>query len=247
MRGKIIQYNGADGSGTVVVEGRQCRFALASWRGDNAPALNKVVEVALDGETVVSVTAVPDEVLLREKASELGGKLGALWQKIPTPAPSTGESDGATGIAAGALVERYGKLVLGAHVAFLLGTLVFNAITISMMGQGLGKSLFDIASLMGQFGGGGGGGIKLLLLLAYASIAVPALWHDRRAWLALALPLIALAWAIFSTLHAIESLGGGGMAGQFADAFDLGLGFYLSLAAALVLAVAGAKRWLVAR
>ena len=58
MRGKIIQYNGADGSGTLVVDGRQHRFALEVWRADSAPTVNKVVEVTLDNDLVTAVAAV---------------------------------------------------------------------------------------------------------------------------------------------------------------------------------------------
>lgn len=48
MRGKIIQYNGAYGNGTLVVEGWQHRFALDAWHADSAPTVNKVVEVTFE-------------------------------------------------------------------------------------------------------------------------------------------------------------------------------------------------------
>lgn len=253
MRGKIIQYNGADGSGTVVVDGRQHRFALESWRGDSAPAINKVVEVTLENDLIASVVAVGDDILLKEKAVEIGGRLGTLIRRIPTSAPASGNATladagtpgSAVGGAAigGSIVERYGKAILVAYLLFLLGTLAFNAISVSMLGQGMGKSLFDISSTMSQFGSSGGGSIKVLLLLAYASIATPLLWHDRRAWLALLLPLLALLWAIFSAVHALNSIGGG-MAQGMSDFFSIGFGFYLSLIAALVLAALGVKRTL---
>lgn len=259
MRGKIIQYNGADGSGTLVVEGRQHRFALDAWRADSAPAVNKVVEVTLDNDLVAAVVAVGDDVLLKEKAAQLGGKLGSLLNRIPTsiPSPAGASTDttapaeatpgGASGSAmtAGSMVQQYGKPILLAYLLFLIGTLAFNAVSVSAFGQGMGKSLFDIASLMSQLGGTGGGSIKALLLLAYASIATPLLWHDRRAWLALALPLLALLWAIYSTLHALNSLDGE-MTQGMSDFFSISFGFYLSLTAALALAVLGVKRALAA-
>lgn len=251
MRGKIIQYNGADGSGTVVVDGRQHRFALETWRGDSAPTINKVVEVTIENDLIASVVAVGDDVLLKEKAVEIGGRLGTLVRKIPTSAPTSGNA-GPTQAAApgsvpggaamgGSIVARYGKAILVAYLLFLLGTLAFNAISVSMLGQDMGKSLFDISSAMSQFGSSGGGSIKVLLLLAYASIATPLVWPDRRAWLALALPLLALLWAIFTAVHALNSLGGG-MAQGMSDFFSIGFGFYLSLVAALALAVLGVKR-----
>lgn len=251
MRGKIIQYNGADGNGTLVVEGRQHRFALKAWRGNSAPTVNKVAEVTLENDLVTAVAAVGDDVLLKEKAAELGGKFGTLLHRIPTSMPSSGgagsaaaraPADTASGGAAmaGSIVERYGKSILVAYLLFLLGTLAFNAISVSMLGQGMGKSLFDISSLMSQSGGSGGGSIKALLLLAYASIATPLVWHNRRAWFALALPLLALLWAIFAAVHALNSLGGDFTEGM-SDFVSIGFGFYLSLIAALALAVLGVK------
>ncbi|MGH8191213.1 MAG: hypothetical protein ACREP2_07175 [Rhodanobacteraceae bacterium] len=266
MRGKIIQYNGADGSGTIVAEGKQHPFALAAWRGNNAPAVNKTVEVAFDDDTIVAIAAVGDDVLLKEKAAELGGKFGASFNRlrasIPasagaapgtatrgaaapagavSPGVATNDAPPNNAVTVNAIIERYGKLMLGAWVLFLLGTLAFNAVSMSMMGASMGKSMFDIASLMSQVGAGGGGMIKVLLLLGYASIAVPLFWRDRRAWLALVIPLLTVLWAVFSVGHTVSSLGDNISGGMF-DAFNLGFGFYLSLASAIVLAVLGVKR-----
>jgi len=265
MRGRIIQYNGADGSGTIVADGKQYRFALADWRGDSAPTVNKTVELAFDGDAIVAVTAVGDDVLLKEKAAELGGKFGASLNRLRASIPAS--AGAAPGVAAGgaaaaneassagagngqpgggamtvdSIMRLYGKPMLGAYVLFVLGTLAFNAVSMSMMGASMGKSLFDIASLLSQVGVDGGGMIKVLLLLAYASIVVPLFWRGRRAWFALLLPLLAVLWAVFSAVHAIGSIGGEVGRGM-ADLFSLGFGFYLSLAAALVLAALGIKR-----
>lgn len=262
MRGKIIQYNGADGSGTIVADGKQYRFALTAWRGNHAPAVNKTVEVMLEGDTVVAATAVGEDVLLMEKAAELGGKFGASLNRLRASIPASNGATAGAGeasigegssseaakvtpangaITVNSIIERYGKLTLGAWVLFLLGTLAFNAISVSMLGASMGKSLFDVASLMSQLGTEGGGMIKILLLLGYAGIAVPLVWRDRRAWLALVVPLLAVLWAIFSTMHTIDSLGDQASSAM-GDLFHLGFGFYLSLAAAIVLALLGIKR-----
>lgn len=260
MRGKIIQYNGADGSGTIVVDGRQHPFVLAAWRGDSAPALNKTVEVAFDGDTISTITAVGDDVLLKEKAAELGGKLGSLWNKVPAAAGVAPANDGsAAGAApsaapgaanggaalAGTILQRYGKGILIAWAMFLIATTLFNAISIQTPfgGASIGKSLFDIASLLSQFGVNGGGSIKLLLILGYLSIGVPLVWRDRRAWLTLGIPLLAMLWATYSAIHSVGSIGG--MAGgDGPSAFDfIGFGFYLAYAAAIVLGVLAFKRF----
>lgn len=262
MRGKIIQYNGADGSGTIVADGRQYRFALADWRGDSAPGVNRTVEIVLEGDAITAVTAVGEDVLLKEKAAELGGKFGASLNKLRASIPAAASTaaaaasggvapggvanaaGGSGSVADGSIVAFFGKVMLGAWALFLLGTLAFNAVSMSMMGASMGKSLFDIASLMAQVGAGGGGMIKVLLLLGYASIAIPFFWRTRVAWFALLVPLLAVLWAAYSVIHTLDSLGGG-MASGMSDMFSVGFGFYLSLAAALVLAALGLKRGLI--
>ncbi len=143
MRGRIIQYNGADGSGTIVVDGKQYPFVLAAWRGNNAPALNKTVEITLDGDAITAVTAVGDDVLLKEKAAELGGKFNA---SIPALGGTTPIGDAVGSVAVNgpvsggaipvnSIIERYGKLMLGEYVLFLISTLMFSAVSMSLGGQ----------------------------------------------------------------------------------------------------------------
>lgn len=255
MRGKIIQYNGADGSGTIVVEGKQYPFVLAAWRGDSAPAINKTVEVTLDGHSITALTGVGDDVLLKEKAAELGGKLGSLWNKIPAAAnasandapagvaSASGAPTPATPITALGILQRYGKGILIAWALFLIGSMMFNAVSVSMGMTSIGKSLFDIASLLSQFGVNGGGSIKLLLILGYLSIGVPLVWRDRRAWLVLGIPLLAMLWATYTAVHSLGSIGD--MAGgDGPSVFDfIGFGFYLSFLSAIALAVLAFKRF----
>ncbi|HEX5353386.1 MAG TPA: hypothetical protein VFW60_04845 [Rhodanobacteraceae bacterium] len=264
MRGKIIQYNGADGSGTIVADGRQYPFVLAVWRGDSAPTVNKTVEIVFDGDTITAITAVGDDVLLKEKAAEFGGKVGASWNKLrasipasggaaagtaaapaagAAPATATGNAAPADGINANSILQRYGKAILIAYALFLIGSLFFNAVTISMGPVNVGKSFFDVASVFSQMGASGGGSIKLLLILGYLSIALPLVWRDRRAWFALVIPLLAVLWAIYSVVHTLDSLGNQFSSGV-GDMFSLGFGFYLTLLAALALAVLGVMRWL---
>lgn len=220
MRGKILQYNGSDGSGIVVVDGQQHKFTIATWKGDTAPAVGKTVDVALlaDGG-VETVTLVGDDVLLREKTAELTGKLGGLVGGLT-------KSGGG-----GSIVARYGKPLLIAYGVFFIASLFFHFIAMEMFGTSQGKSLFDLSSQLSQ--AGGGGGIKLLVLLAYLSIAVPFVWPDKRAWLALLLPLLAVAWAFLSVRRSM---------GPMAELFSYGIGFYLTIASALYIAIVGLKR-----
>lgn len=263
MRGRILQYNGTDGTGTIAADNQQYKFDIGLWKSTTAPMVGKTVEIIVQDSQLSAVTIVPDDVLLREKTAELGGKLSGLVSNLgksagtggstPSSSPNAGGgaavmSSASPGLNLGAnpIVQRYGALTLGAYALYLIGTLAFNAISLTFLGSSQGKPLYDIANLLSQIGGGGG--VKFMLLVAYASIAVPLVWKDRRAWLALALPLLAVLGAIWSGVHAINSAasgfgGGAGGGPGMSDLFSIGFGFYLSLAAGLVLAWAGFQRY----
>lgn len=235
MRGKILQYNGNDGTGTIVAGGEQHRFALAEWKGDAVPAVGKAVEFSLAEGRVQSATLVSDDVLMREKASEIGGKLGGLVGGLGSSLVQAG-SDGGGGALAGSIVDRYGRATLGAYAAFLIGTTMFEAISIAMLGAGW--TMFQLAGFLSMVGGGGG--IKTLLILSYISIGVPLVWRDRRAWLALLIPLATVAWAV---VRAVSASGGpGGGAGLGPGDFGI-LGFYLPMAAAVYLGLTGFRKF----
>ncbi len=233
MRGKILQYNGNDGQGIIMAEGQQYQFAITMWKSETAPLVGKTVEIVLADGRVQSVTLVGDDVLMREKTAELTGKLGNIVGEISSGIAKGGAAAGGTSV-----VGFYGRNLLVAYGLYLLGTLVFNAISVKFMGGSEGKPLFELASLLSMIGGGGG--VKAGLIIAYLGFAVPYFWRDRRGWLLLLLPLVVLLYALWSGTHALGKGGGGGMG----DLFSLGLGFYVSLVAGLVLAAGGMKRYL---
>lgn len=246
MRGKIIHYNTNEGGGIIMAEGRQYPFTIAAWTAEAVPAAGKTVEITIEEDSVTAVSVIGDDVLLKEKAAELGGKLGSALGNIDLSSLKAGASSLTTGensTAAGSVVERYGVIMLAAYGLFLIGSLVFNAVSISIFGNSMGRSLFEIASLLSQTGANGGGGIKLLLVLAYFGVALPIIWRDRRAWLALLLPALATAWAIISVLRIMNSMGSE-VAGAMGNVFSIGFGLYLTIAAAVVLAAGGAKRFM---
>ena len=234
MRGKILQYNGNDGTGILVADGQQHRFTLANWKGDHAPAVGKTVEAMMADGQVQSVSLVGDDVLLREKAEELGGKLGGLVGGLGSTLAKGGAGGGGAALG-GSIVERFGAMTLGAYAVFLVGTTMFKAVSNSLLGFGF--SMWQLASFLSTFGGGGG--IKLLLILSYLSILVPFLWRDRRAWLALLIPLLTMVWAV---IRAMTAGGGGGGGGMGMGDFGI-LGFWLPLIASVVLGLAGFKRF----
>jgi hypothetical protein len=239
MRGRILQYNSNDGTGIVVVDGQQQKFAIAMWKGDTAPAVGKTVEVVVADGQVQTVMLVSEEVLLREKTAELTGKLGSLVSGLASSVSKEGGGGVALG---GSIIDRYGKPTLIAYAVFLIGTTIFKAISISnpILGGGMGWSMFDLAGFLSMTGSGGG--IKAMLILSYLSIAVPFFWRDRRAWLALLLPVLTCLWAL---LKARSAMGGGFGPGGGGPSLTV-LGFYLPCVAALYLGVAGVKKYLTA-
>ncbi|MDE2148770.1 MAG: hypothetical protein KGJ55_02810 [Gammaproteobacteria bacterium] len=252
MRGRIIQYDGGTGTGTIMAGGQQHRFTIDAWKSESVPTSGKMIDVAVDHGAVSAVTVVTGDVLLKEKAAELGVKLGSLAGRWSSRLSSTLSSAAATGGAgargsklADSVVERYGKLMPASYALFLLATLAFNAVTMSLLGQHLAWSFFDLSdylSKMGQFGGDAGGGwIKTILILSYIDVFSPLLWRSRFAWLALALPLLAVLWALVAVLHVVDSVPKQfAAAGGLSQMFGVGFGFYLALGAALVLAAGGA-------
>jgi hypothetical protein len=245
MRGKILQYNGNDGSGVIVADGQQYAFNISLWKGNIAPAVGKTVDVVMKDGLIQSTIPVADDVLLKEKAAELKGRFDGLVGGLGASLAkgSAGEASMGGGAPAAGIIQFYGRNVLIAYVAFLLGTIAFNAISISFFGMSQGKPLYDLAELLSQMGGAGG--VKMLLILSYLGIAVPYFWRDRRGWLALCLPMLAILWALWSGMHAVgqASSGAGGDGPGFFDFFSFGFGFYLSLAAAIYLALAGFRKF----
>ena len=230
MRGKILQYNGSDGRGIIVIDGVQHQFGIAAWKGDTAPVVGKTVDVTVANGQVESVALVGDDVLLKEKTAELTGKLGAIVGDL---------SKGGAAGAGGTIMGFYGRNLLIAYVVFLLGTIFFNAISINFLGTSQGQPLWDLAKMMDAFGGAGG--IKAGLLLSYVSFAVPFFWRDKRAWLTQLLPVLTVLYALYKGTRMMGGMGGGeGGPGLFDI---LGLGFYISLAAAVYIALAAFKKY----
>lgn len=258
MRGRIIHYNAADGKGLVAAGQRQHPFEIVHWRSETAPAVNQAVDIGLDGEQLTSVTRVPDEILLKEKAEALAGRFGSAGAAALRGIGKAG-GDAATGIGAragggaAAHMARLGKPALIAHALFVVSAMFLPYLKIEpMFGPSRGFSLLGLSKLSEQFGSSIGG--SFLPWLAILSIAVPVFWHRRWAWLALLLPLIATVKPFLDMLLAIQNASkglsefdarmGSAIADQLLDMLDTGIGLWLCLAAALVLAAFALKRTL---
>jgi len=257
MRGKIIQYNGNDGTGLMSTGGRQFDFSIRQWQGEVAPTVNRVVEITLEGETVASVSAVPEEVLLREKAAELKEKLGGAGSLLSTGGGEFGRN----------LLAQLGVPLAAAYGVFFLASLVVNFGTVRTMGMGVGTTLYDLVAHFSQMGKGS---YQILLFGAYFSFLVPVFWKHRFAPLATLLPaviLLVFVWAIYgdyanataafdNEMQMKMRLVGDTAFGRkmlqetmstrpsFSNFFSFGLGFYLCLAASLAVGWFGAAKTL---
>jgi len=265
QRGRIIQYNPLAGTGIVAVGGAQRAFEIRHWRGAEAPRLNGITEVEEEEGIVTLVAPVPERVLLAERASELKAGLGALGSGLGAIGATIGaraaeaRAGSATADAASvgvAAAPRLDRTVVGGYALFVVATafLTFVSIEIPFAGD-RGVTLLGATGLADQ---AGSSLPRLLLFAAYASAAVPLVWKDRRAWLALLLPLAALALMGLSAARALAAQLGGGdpaaaaflgeealeeMRRAAAEMISFGLGLYASAAAALLLAAAGLRRF----
>lgn len=250
MRGRIIHYNGNDGRGLIATDNRQLPFEIAHWRSDTAPAVNLVVELALAGDALVSVTRVPDDVLLKEKASQFASKLGtaggAALQSLKDAAPPSTAASASGGL------QFVGKPLLIAHGVFAVAALFLPFLSINPLGLGGPSfSLTELSKAAETMGASIGG--SLWPWLGILSIALPVFWRSRFAWLALLLPLFATvkpaidlmfaaAKASSSMSDSFEARLQGQIFDQIIDALHIGIGAWVCVLAGLVIAAIGAKR-----
>lgn len=251
MRGRIIHYNGNDGRGLVAADNRQLPFEIGHWRSETAPAVNMVVELSLAGDALDAVTRVPDEVLLKEKASQLAGRLGtaggAALQSLRDAAPAS-----ATGPALAGW-QLLGKPLLITHGVFVAAALFLPYLSVESP-FGIGSRSFSLTGLseaseaMGASVGG-----AFWTWLGILSIALPLFWRNRAAWLALLLPLFATVKPGIDLLLAAgkasdamsDALGadvGRQIARQIAEMLHVGFGAWVCAFTALALAAIGLKR-----
>ena len=245
MRGRIIHYNGNDGRGLISADNKQYPFEVGQWQSETAPAINTVVDFDNDDERPMAVRRIADEVLMREKAGELAGKLGAFGGAALQSAQGA-----ASNAQLGNPVARVGKPALVAQIAFAVGALFFAFLELgSSYGVSQGYTLSGLSKLSEQMGVSAGSG--LLVWLAILSLLLPMFWHHRFAWLALLLPLLATLKPVWDISRAMSAMGDGmgsefssAMSKQMSEMLDPGLGALVCVLAALVLAAIAVKRFL---
>ena len=268
QRGRIIQYNPNSGTGIVLVGEVQRPFEISTWRGAEAPQLNRVTEVQEENGTVLTITPVSERALLAERATELKSELGFIGSSLGSLGAALGSraagamSDATRNIGvtngnavAIATPARIDRPVIAGYAAFALATTVLTFISIQVPFFGdRNLTLLAATGLAEQIGSSA----RPLLFGAYLSILVPLLWKERRAWLALAVPLLTLLLMIWTANRAFAApFGGGDAAGAAAflgpdaaeemrrvasEMFSFGLGFYASIGASLYLAWLAVRR-----
>jgi hypothetical protein len=253
------------GPGLVIVQGQQHPFTLEGvWRSDTLPRTGVVVDVDIDSSgQVVAMTAVPEAQLAREQAEaalqiakERGGRLASgLVDRFGV----------AKLAAAGLLVLGWWFLSTVTVDAAMLGKLKISFWQL----LGILNTGNPLEALAGGRRGSSTGLYGLSAVLCLVAPFVSHWWKDRRAHLSGLLPLAFMVFVVlmvFSGMRELDQMGqqqsamlGGaqfqGMAAEFQrearnamlEALSIGLGFWLSLAAAAYLAARAVKDYLLNR
>jgi hypothetical protein len=243
-RGNIIKVPDSS-PGLLFVNGQQKSFLVEGvWRSPVAPAVNMMVDVEMDGAGVVVALAVVDtQQLSRERMD----KMGATAQEQGKQAAEMAKQG------YNVLVAKMGKVALGAAAAILLAMFFLPAVSLSFIVTQKFTLWEFIALDWSKMGNVSSHGLFSLIGLAAiaAPFAAPFLKHPRAKYLNAA-PLAFLVlttlrtwWSIDSAFGGSESGGGmgklfsgmaKGMMDAVTDSMSLGLGAYVLIASALVLA-----------
>jgi len=236
-RGVVIKVPDAT-PGILSVNGKQYFFVLEGvWKSAIAPAPNQAVTVELDsaGE-LTSVTVIDPQQLAKERLAELGGVAQERGKEI------AGQIQ--TGV--GALAARMGAVTLGAAVVIWITWYLLPAAGLAGGGEDvasftfrtlLGTNLADQSSMVNP-----GHARALLRFIGLVAIAVPfAAPFIRTTWSrylnAAPLAAVLLGWVV---IHENEASALGQLGAD--NPFSFKWGFYLLLAACLVLASSALKK-----
>jgi len=248
------------GEGLISIQGKQYPFDLQThWRSDMPPNTGAKVDVWLDAEgNLIEVKLVPESELAKELAAETSQKLqeaSGRWFKLAQQKLGNMPLLAMAGLFVGwVMCSQVSFSVFGQTKAIDIWQIL------RMMHAG--------SSLEDALGGGSGGSIGLWGYLFVISMFAPfsvLFTNARKAHLTLALPLVLLlvsaarmAWGIYSTLSEMQSRTnsffgadtgrmvqniGSEMFNAVLQNMSFDVGFYLSLASALVLAFYGWLRF----
>lgn len=252
MRGKIIYFDGISGRGLIAADDQKLSFEIAEWRSDIPPLANQVVEMSVAFGVLEAVFLVPDEALSREEAILLAGQIvTADGDSVESTRESAPPPDRV------AVAENrwcsFGKPLLIAYGVFVVSTLLLPYSSIEL--RGLDARSFTLVQLpeaievMGTVVGS-----EALSWLAILSLGLPVFWRHRFAWLALLLPLFATIKPGIDLMHASQKASEYSASESFEarlrrqifeqiiDMLHIGIGVWVCVASALVIAGIGLKR-----
>ena len=252
-RGKILRDTSI-GPGLVMVDGQQFTFTLDGiWRSDVPPRTGMAVDVDfLPDGNIAAMAAVAENQLAKEEAEQAMAAAKAKGSQLMSSAVARFGMP--TLIATGLLLIGWFFLTSVSIKAGFAGTMDFTFWRVLSFVNASGSGLESLASLRGE---GSAGFYGLLAILALAGPFLSIVWKDKRAALGGTLPLIFMLLVVLLVRHSITKAMGGGedMPSQMMDmarkemekAITIGIGAYVSIAAALYLAFLSAKNFLVAK
>lgn len=239
MKGKILGYSEADGSGAISAEdGSRHRFTRADWRGDKPPAAGVAVDFESEGGAAREIYPV-------------GGAALAALGNINV------DLSGLSGSAGGARATELFTKSLAVPLALVILLACFlNALgspmkSVSLIGLGDAVAELEGAARMASMMGGGGdsglGGLSALLILRFIA-PLAALWLCWAAWagkperlpmLVTGAAAIIAALLVFLVKSAILSAVPEMARDMMASQIHIGLGVWLLLLAGAGLIAAG--------
>ena len=246
-RGTVIKVPDTT-PGLIVVNGRQTPFMLEGrWNSPVAPTPNMAVDVELDSAGgVIAVAAVDSQQLAKERLNQLGD-VAQQQGKVAAEMARQG---------VGALAARMGTVMLGATVALWVAWFFLPAASIEIL---LSSRSFTFWEFLGFSASNLASGVEsrhglfsLIGLLAIAAPFAAPYLSDPRAKYLNAAPLaylvltpIATWWDIRRTIGSTGGIFRGvaeNATSEILDAISIGIGGYIIIAAALVLAVKGGRK-----
>lgn len=271
-RGRVLRDT-ASGDGLLSIDGTQYPFRLEGmWRSDLAPKANMAVDVEFDdGGAIASIRAVDPAAAAREQAAKLAGQAGVAANQAGDVAKQFASEFRAKGLPAlSAYAQVVGIKTLVAMSLVLVGWFFLASASIDFFGDKVSATFYDLMRVLNNPQNGlatiarqssaGAGFYGFLTIVALLAPLLPHFLKIRSSWLAYCAPaawmLLAMlvgAWKVNSSISAAQrqfgSFGGeiGGMAREFMNevvsAISMGMGFYMSVAAAAYLAYVGVKRY----
>ncbi len=271
-RGRVLRDT-AGGDGLLSIEGTQYPFRLEGmWRSDLAPKANMPVDVEFDdGGAIAAIRAVDSAAAAREQAAKVAAQAGVAAKQAGEAAKQAAAEFRAKGLpVVTAYAQLVGVKTLVTMALLLVGWFFLATVSVDLMGDKMSATFYDVMRVLNNPQNGlatiarqsraGAGFYGFLTIIVLLAPLLPHLLKTRRSWLAYCAPatwmLLAVligAWKVNSSISAAQrQFGGfgnelGGMAREFMkealNAISMGLGFYLSVAAAGYLVYVGLKRY----